>query len=71
MKQQLATLENHTVNERMLKTNNDKVIVNENILIKSSVQDFCIEHHDVKSQITSINAAENPDQSETQNSDIK
>ena len=55
----------------MLKTNDDKVIINRNISIESDVQDSCIEHHDVKFWAISISAAESSDQSETQDSDTK
>ena len=62
---------NHTIRRGTLKTSDDEVIVNKNILAGFSVQDSCIKHHDVEFQITSINAAENSDQSETQNSDVR
>ena len=43
----------------MLETSGGEVIADEDISVKSGVQNFCIEHHDVEFWITSINVIEN------------
>ena len=63
--------QNHTASEGTLETNDNKVITDRDILIESDIQNSCIKHHNVEFQIISINAAENPNQSEIQNSDIR
>ena len=45
----------------MLKTSDDEIIADGDILIEFSVQDSCIEHYNIESQVTSTNAAENSD----------
>ena len=63
--------QNHTTSEEMLRTNDDEVIADEDISAEFDVQHSCIKPYDIESQITNTNTAENSDQSETQNSDIK
>ena len=55
----------------MLRTNNDEVITDENILIKFNVQNFCIKSHDVKFQIISVSVIENFNQLKVQNFNVK
>ena len=45
----VSNSQNHTASEGTLKTSGDEVIINENILVESGIQNFCIEYHDVES----------------------
>ena len=56
--------QNHTINRETLKTNDEEIIINRDILAGSDIQNSCIKHYDIEFWVISINAVENSDQSE-------